>query len=421
MASKAKQTGEQAADSSAAVGEDANDAGRASSDPGGEGNGLFSELTDTARDATLAILKPAIKSAAESATNYAVTKGPELLKDQVGPKLEQAGGLAGMADKALSNAGPLGKVASTFGMGGKLVDNITPGDDEDGGEADLDATGSGRRMPVQQAIDVAVPLEVAYNQWTQFEEYPSFMHRVDSATQGDDTHVTFTEKVWGFGRDFEAEIVEQRPNERITWRSVSGLKNAGIVTFHELADRLTRIEVTVDFKPESLFQKLARGTRFSKRAIRADMHRFKAYVELAEEEDGAWLGRIEDAEVVQDHEQAQEERNAERAESEDGAEGAESEQEPDEESEAPDEEAAIEEEASEEEDAEEEEAEAEAEDESEAEAQDESEASEEEPEEETPARRRPRRPQRRRQPPARRQGAGQKRGTSQGRPKTAKS
>jgi hypothetical protein len=148
-------------------------------------------------------------------------------------------------------------------------------------------------------MDVAVPLEVAYNEWTQFEEYPNFMHRVDSASQQDEAHVTFTEKVWGFSRDFEAEIIEQRPNERIVWRSVNGLKHAGVVTFHELAPRLTRIEVSVDFKPESLFQKFARGARYSKRAVRADMHRFKAYIEMDEEEDGAWRGRIEEGEVVE--------------------------------------------------------------------------------------------------------------------------
>jgi uncharacterized membrane protein len=189
------------------------------------------------------------------------------------------------------------------------VGGLTGGDDgdEEGEGAELDATGSGRRMPVQQAMDVAVPLEFAYNQWTQFEEYPNFMHRVDSASQEDDAHVKFQEKVWGFGRDFEAEIVEQRPNERITWRSESGLKHAGVVTFHRLADRLTRIEVSVDFKPESLFQKFARGTRFSKRAIRADMHRFKAYTELLDQEDGAWLGTIEGGEVVQEDSEAREE------------------------------------------------------------------------------------------------------------------
>ena len=276
---------------------------------GDQSEGVFSELKDTARDAALAVLKPAVKSAAQGAAGYAVNNGPDavgqLVKDKVGPMLEEAGGLEGLAKDTLSNMGPAGKVASKLGVGGKLVDGLTD-DEGDGDGADLGATGSGRRMPVQQAMDVAVPLETAYNQWTQFEEYPSFMQRVDSASQDDDTHVTFTEKMWGFSREFKAEIVEQRPNERIVWRSESGLKHAGVVTFHELAERLTRIEVTVDFKPESLFQKFARGARFSKRAIRADMHRFKAYIEMSEEEDGAWRGLIEDGEVVEQEEHGQE-------------------------------------------------------------------------------------------------------------------
>jgi uncharacterized membrane protein len=286
---------QEATDTAKEAGDAGKDAAQKSTD------GLFSQLMETAKDAALAALKPAVQSAAQSAATYAADKGPDMVKDKLGSKLEDVGGVEGLADRALSNAGPLGKVASTLGVGGKLVGGLTGDDDEEESqESDLDATGSGRRMPVQQAMDVAVPLEFAYHQWTQFEEYPNFMHRVDSASQEDDAHVKFEEKVWGFGRSFEAEIVEQRPYERITWRSVSGLQHAGVVTFHRLADRLTHIEVTVDFKPESLFQKFARGARFSKRAIRADMHRFKAYTELLDQEDGSWLGRIEDGEVVQD-------------------------------------------------------------------------------------------------------------------------
>ena len=280
----------------------------------GETDGIFSELMSTARDSALEVLKPVVKEAAQSAAGYAAKKGPDLIKDKVSG-LADGGGLEDLAKKGLSQMGPVGKVASKLGVGGKLVDSIMPGgddDDEAGGEAEADATGSGRRMPVQQSMDVAVPLSIAYNQWTQFEEYPNFMHRVDSASQDDEGHVTFTEKMWNFSRDFKAEIVEQRPDERIVWRSVNGLKHAGVVTFHELAPRLTRIEVTVDFKPAGFFEKIGRGARFSKRAIRADMHRFKAYVEMSEEEDGAWRGFIEDGEVTgYEEEQEQEEQDNE--------------------------------------------------------------------------------------------------------------
>jgi uncharacterized membrane protein len=170
----------------------------------------------------------------------------------------------------------------------------------DSGSDDAEATeahGSGRRMPMQQAVDVAVPITAAYNLWTEFEEWPSFMHRVDSAQQLDDSTVSFSIKVWGITKQFEAEIVEQRPDERIEWKVSEGLEHSGVVTFHKLAPRLTRIEVTLDMKPDGMVEKMGRGMRFAKRAVRGDLHRFKAYAEMEEEPEGGWRGTIEDGEV----------------------------------------------------------------------------------------------------------------------------
>jgi uncharacterized membrane protein len=170
--------------------------------------------------------------------------------------------------------------------------------DSDSDDADAtEAHGSGRRMPMQQAVDVGIPLKAAYNLWTEFEEWPSFMHRVDSAQQLDDSTVSFSTKVWGITKEFEAEIVEQRPDERIEWKVSEGLAHSGVVTFHELAPRLTRIEVTLDMKPEGMVEKMGRGMRFAKRAVRGDLHRFKAYAEMEEEPEGGWRGTIEDGEV----------------------------------------------------------------------------------------------------------------------------
>ena len=347
---KATDTASEAQDTASEAQDTATDATQGATSGAGEGsNGIFSELMDTAKDAALEVLKPVVKEAATSAAGYAAKKGPELVKDKVGDLTDGGGlqdlGLQDLANNALKEGGPLGKIAGTLGMGGNIVGNILPGGDDDdedgeGGETDADATGSGRRMPVQQSMDVAVPLSVAYNQWTQFEEYPNFMHRVNSASQDDEGHVTFTEKMWNFTRDFEAEIVEQRPDERIVWRSVNGLKHAGVVTFHELAPRLTHIELTVDFKPAGFFEKIGRGARFSKRAIRADMHRFKAYIEMKEEEDGAWRGFVEDGEVTGYEEEQTGEEQDEEAEGEEqhdaeaeGEEQPEAEEEPDEEAE----------------------------------------------------------------------------------------
>ena len=176
------------------------------------------------------------------------------------------------------------------------------GGDSDGGDSGSGSKGApgvgkGRRMPVQQDIDIGVPLSIVYNEWTQFENWPKFMHRLTSASQQDETHVAFKTKVWGKTKEFTAEITEQRPDERIEWRVVEGMSHTGVVTFHELAPRLTRVEVSLDLDPGSLLEKAARGMRFVKRAVRADLARFKAHVLMEEEASGEWRGEIEDGDV----------------------------------------------------------------------------------------------------------------------------
>jgi uncharacterized membrane protein len=186
--------------------------------------------------------------------------------------------------------------------GGGLLSKLKPGssdqgDDEEHGRAAPGQGGSGRRMPIQQSVDVAVPIKVAYNRWTLFEDWPEFMHRFEGVDQGDDTTLSFTVKMWGLTRRFQAEIVEQRPDERIEWNVTEGPAHTGVVTFHKLAPRLTRVEVSLDFDPHGMLEKMARGMRFTKRAVRADLHRFKAIVELDEEAEGGWRGTIEDGKV----------------------------------------------------------------------------------------------------------------------------
>jgi uncharacterized membrane protein len=171
-----------------------------------------------------------------------------------------------------------------------------------GGKGAQPGAGKGRRMPVQQAIDIGIPVTAAYNHFTQFEEWPKFMHRVQSVSQDDETHLKFKTKIWLFSREFTAEIEEQRPDERIHWNVTEGITHHGVATFHELAPRLTRVEISVDVEPSGLIEKSARGMRHVKRAIRADLHRFKAYVVMNEEPEGEWRGTIEDGEVKQQRE-----------------------------------------------------------------------------------------------------------------------
>jgi uncharacterized membrane protein len=207
------------------------------------------------------------------------------LKETVTSKVDEAGGAGGLVKSAA----------------GGLLPGIGGGDGGGGGKGGVPGVGKGRRMPVQQSVDVAVPLETAYNQWTQFEDWPTFMHRVTNVSQEDDCNVNFSTKIWTRKREFTAKIETQRPDERIKWRVSQGITHTGVVTFHELAPRLTRIELSLDVDPGSLIEKAARGMRHVKRAARADLHRFKAFIEMAEQETGAWRGVIEDGELVEPH------------------------------------------------------------------------------------------------------------------------
>jgi uncharacterized membrane protein len=280
------------------------------------------------------------RSALETATNAKAKDGPlsnpktlaaagvglaalplavEQIAKRVAPKVSDLGGqakdkLSDVASDTASNLGDQAKQAvkgaavskltpgSGNGSEGGLLSKLKPGssdeaDSDDQGRAAPGHGGSGRRMPIQQSVDVAVPIKVAYNRWTSFEDWPEFMHRVESVDQVNDTTLSFSMKVWGITRRFEAKIVEQRPDQRIEWNVTEGLAHTGVVTFHKLADRLTRIEVSMDVEPHGMLEKMGRGMRFTKRAVRADLHRFKALIELDEEAEGGWRGTIEDGKV----------------------------------------------------------------------------------------------------------------------------
>jgi uncharacterized membrane protein len=212
------------------------------------------------------------------------------LKDAVSDKVDEAGGAGGLVKEAAGGLLP-------FGGGG----------DDSKGKGGTPGVGKGRRMPIQQHVDVAVPIETAYNQWTQFEEWSQFMHRITNVSQDDDCTVKFSSKIWTRKREFEAKIITQRPDDRIKWRVAQGITHTGVVSFHEIAPRLTRMELTMDVDPGSLIEKIARGARHIKRAARADLHRYKAFIEMLEHETGAWRGVIEDGELIEDHDPAYDE------------------------------------------------------------------------------------------------------------------
>src|SRR5690349_16157227 len=182
------------------------------------------------------------------------------LKDASAGKLKDA--TVGKAKKAGEGA--------LKDVGGKVkddvADSIPGGGLLKGKSGGVDGVGKGRRMPVQQSADIGVSLTTVYNEFTQFEEWPKFMHRVQSVSQEDESHLKFKVKMWTRTREFTAEITEQRPDERIAWKVTEGISHTGVVTFHELAPRLTRVEVSLDLQPGGMIEKMGRGMRFVKRA-----------------------------------------------------------------------------------------------------------------------------------------------------------
>jgi uncharacterized membrane protein len=145
---------------------------------------------------------------------------------------------------------------------------------------------------IEQSIDVDVPISTAYNQWTQFEEFPRFMEGVEEIRQLDDRHVHWVAEFGGTRHEWDAEIVEQHPEERVAWRNVDGKDNAGVVTFHKIEDAKTRVTVQMDFVPEGIKEKLGTAIGAPDRRVKGDLERFKEYIESRGAETGAWRGDV---------------------------------------------------------------------------------------------------------------------------------
>jgi uncharacterized membrane protein len=146
---------------------------------------------------------------------------------------------------------------------------------------------------IEQSIDVDVPVRTAYNQWTQFEEFPEFMQGVEYVHQIDDTHLGWKAEIGGVSHEWEAEITEQRPDERIAWKSTDGKGISGVVTFHRLGEDNTRIMVQFDWEPEGLVESTGSALGFDERRVQGDLERFKQLVESRGAESGAWRGEVD--------------------------------------------------------------------------------------------------------------------------------
>ena len=146
---------------------------------------------------------------------------------------------------------------------------------------------------IEESIDVQVPVRTAYNQWTQFEEFPKFMEGVKTVQQLDDVTLHWTAEIAGQERDWEAKITEQIPDERIAWTSTSGTGNAGVVTFHKIDPNTTRVMLQLEIYPEDFKEKVGDWLQIPRARVKGDLHRFKEFIEHRGTETGAWRGEVE--------------------------------------------------------------------------------------------------------------------------------
>jgi uncharacterized membrane protein len=221
---------------------------------------------------TKEVLLPAALSAVGA---VAAAKGPDLVRrltettEQKGEEGAERFGRSAVeaAKSGLKNGG------SGLGVVGKVVSKALPGGG--GGKKT-------RRLPIQRWTDVAVPVEKTYEEWTKFDQFPKFMHRVVSVERTGSDNVSWQEKIWFSKREWEGQITERRKNDRIVWKTTQGMNHQGIVSFHRLGDNLTRVMVEMDFEPNGTMQKIASSLRFVNRAVQADLARFKAHVEMSD-------------------------------------------------------------------------------------------------------------------------------------------
>jgi uncharacterized membrane protein len=145
---------------------------------------------------------------------------------------------------------------------------------------------------VEQSIELDVPVHTAYNQWTQFEEFPKFMEGVEEIRQLDDTHLHWVAEFGGNRHEWDAEITEQLPDERVAWRNTDGKENAGVVTFHKLDDSHSKVMVQMDFVPEGIKEKIGDVIGAPDRRVKGDLKRFKEMIESRGSATGAWRGEV---------------------------------------------------------------------------------------------------------------------------------
>ena len=145
---------------------------------------------------------------------------------------------------------------------------------------------------IEKSVTVNVPVQTAYGQWTQFEEFPRFMEGVLSVQQLDDRHQHWHTRIGGHDHEFDVEITEQLPDQRIAWRSLSGPEHGGAVTFHHVENDVTRVMLQMEYQPEGFIEKAGDMLGVTSSRVQGDLNRFKEYIERRGQESGSWRGEI---------------------------------------------------------------------------------------------------------------------------------
>ena len=157
---------------------------------------------------------------------------------------------------------------------------------------------TGSRPSVEETIDVQVPVSTAYNQWTQFEDFPKFMSGVEEVRQLDDTHLHWRARVAGKEEHWHSEITSQIPDKRIAWRSTSGPRNSGVVSFQSLSPDSTRITLRMEYEPSTLIEKIGSAFGAVSFEMSGNLQRFADFLESRQRETGAWRGTVQGGSTV---------------------------------------------------------------------------------------------------------------------------
>lgn len=253
-----------------------------------------------------------------------------------------------LADAVLAKFGKTGKLAAKAGVGRRAVKHLLPEGMESGGggneeedEGGSEGEEGGTRaeaeddhlfdqtapMPIQESIDVAVPVAAVFDLCTRFEELPRFCERIDAVEVEDDTHLAVDAKIGTRQRELAIEIVGEEPEERLDWDCADGFEHTGVLSFHPLAPRLTRLELTIEPASEGTIERALRMLGLPERAIRQELRRFKAYAELWDEANEYRSADFKDpaSEEAEEEEEPTDEEDSEEeeepAEEEEGDEG----------------------------------------------------------------------------------------------------